>query len=179
MPEIEIRPAVASDIPVIVAFDHSYQSSYVWQIDIVQDGGQVNVNFREVRLPRSVRVDYPRAVKNLLSDWKERSVVLVAARAGAPVGYLSVTDQIAPNTAWVSDLAVAPEIRRQGVGSALLLAAQEWAAQRKNRRMIVEMQSKNYPAVKMMKKLGFEFAGYNDHYYANQDIALYFAQFIR
>jgi ribosomal protein S18 acetylase RimI-like enzyme len=45
--------------------------------------------------------------------------------------------------------------------------------------MILEMQSKNIPAVHLAMRLGYEFCGYNDHYYSNQDIALFFAQFLR
>jgi ribosomal protein S18 acetylase RimI-like enzyme len=51
--------------------------------------------------------------------------------------------------------------------------------QKNNRRIILEMQPKNYPAIKLTQKLGFELCGYNDHYYANQDIALFFSKWLR
>jgi hypothetical protein len=41
------------------------------------------------------------------------------------------------------------------------------------------MQSKNYPAVHMAMKLGYEFSGYQDHFYANGDIALFFTRYLR
>jgi ribosomal protein S18 acetylase RimI-like enzyme len=69
--------------------------------------------------------------------------------------------------------------RRKGVGSTLLAAAQDWAANRSHRRMILEMQSKNLPAVRLAQKFGYEFSGYNDHYYINQDVALFFAKAIK
>jgi hypothetical protein len=36
------------------------------------------------------------------------------------------------------------------------------------------MQSKNHPAMMLAQKYGYEFCGYNDRYYSNQDIALVF-----
>lgn len=179
MPQIEIRPAIASDIAYLVAIDHSYRSNYVWQMDVGGEENQVTVSFREVRLPRSVRVEYPRTPQGLVNDWSRRSAILVALINGRPVGYISLNENIAPTTAWTTDLVVGEEVRRQGIASALVLAAQEWAAGRENRRIILEMQSKNIAAIRLAQKLGFEFSGYNDHYYSNQDIALFFAHHLR
>jgi hypothetical protein len=41
------------------------------------------------------------------------------------------------------------------------------------------MQPKNYPAICLAQKLGFDLCGYNDRYFANQDIALFFAKNLR
>jgi RimJ/RimL family protein N-acetyltransferase len=43
----------------------------------------------------------------------------------------------------------------------------------------MEMHSKNMAAVRLAMKMGFEFCGYNDQYYANQDIALFFSALLR
>lgn len=179
MPEIEIRPAVFLDLPMLATLDHSVETAYVWQMDRLLDQGHVMVNFRELRLPRKVRVEYPNP-----SIWENPGILdvpglLVAEMNDAPAGYVHVKLTQLPNTAWVQDLAVREDVRRQGIGSALVLAAQEWALQHNMRRMVLEMQSKNFPAIQMALKLGYEFSGYNDHYYANQDIALFFACFLR
>jgi ribosomal protein S18 acetylase RimI-like enzyme len=71
---------------------------------------------------------------------------------------------------------VAASQRRKGIGSRLVLAAQAWARQHGHDRLVLEMQSKNQPAIKLAHKLAFDFAGYNDRYYENQDIALFFAK---
>ncbi len=176
MPEIEIRPAGPADIPFLIAVDHDYSSDNVWQMEIQSEASQVGVFFRQVRLPRSVRVDYPRPVQSLAHDWMNRSGLLAAFLDGQAIAYISLMLNIAPATTWVTDLAVMRRLRRQGVGSALILSAQEWARQRQTYRMILEMQSKNYPAICMAQKLGFDFCGYNDRYYANHDIALFFGK---
>jgi ribosomal protein S18 acetylase RimI-like enzyme len=86
---------------------------------------------------------------------------------------------LAPQTTWITDLIVMRRLRRQGIGTALILASQEWALQKKSRRIILEMQPKNYPAICLANKLSFELCGYNDHYYTNNDIALFFSKWLR
>ncbi len=179
MPEIEIRPAISSDIPALIAVDHHYSSDYVWQMEFQAEENQVEVTFRQVRLPRSVRVEYPRLVSPLADDWTERSGLLVAVHEGETIGYISLNLHLVPRTTWVTDLVVIRRLRRQGIGSALILAAQEWGVQHDTRRMVLEIQPKNYPAIQMAHKLGFELCGYNDRYYANHDIALFFGKPLR
>lgn len=179
MPEIEIRPAIAEDIPALMAIDHSYTSEYVWQMELQVEEGQIGVAFREIRLPRSVRVEYPRSPRSLADGWMERHGLLVAELQGEAVGYISLMLNIAPATAWVTDLAVVRRLRRQGIGSALVLSAQEWGENHACRRIVLEMQPKNYPAIHMAQKLGFDFCGYNDLYYLNHDIGLFFARALR
>jgi ribosomal protein S18 acetylase RimI-like enzyme len=179
MPAIEIRPAVSSDIPILLNLDHGYISEYVWQVDFQMADSQINVNFRQVHLPRAVHVDYPRTTKGLADDWTQRSGLLVATLDGEPVGYISMMQHMAALTTWVSDLVVSQSFRRKGIGSALVLAAQQWVAEHPgSHRLVLEMQTKNYPAISMSQKLGFDFCGFNDHHYANNDIALFFAKWI-
>src|SRR5450759_1330399 len=179
MPEIDIRPAIAEDIPVLVEFEHHYKSSYVWQMDLKIDEGEVTTNFREIRFPRVASVDYPRNPSSLLADWFQRSALLVALLDNKPVGYISINESMSLTTACVTDLVVTSALRRKGIASALVLAGQAWGRNRNNRRMILDMQSKNTPAIHLALKLGYEYCGYQDHYYTNQDIALFFAQFLK
>lgn len=179
MPEIEIRPVVLEDIPHLISVDHDYTSSYVWQMDFVVEEGQMGINFRHVRLPRSVRVDYPRHYKRLAENWEKRDALLAAVLEGEITGYCSLTLSVAPSTTWVTDLAVSRRARRQGIASTLLLAAQDWAREHASNRVVLEMQPKNYPAYCLSQKLGFDFCGYNDRYYTNRDIALFFGKTFR
>jgi GNAT superfamily N-acetyltransferase len=179
MPEIEIRPATAEDIPLLASLDHDYVSDHVWQMEIGQDEYGVRINFHQIQLPRSIRVEYPRSPSDLMVDWQKRSAILVGTEKGDIVGYISLMLEIAPLTTWVSDLVVKRRVRRQGVASALLLAAQYWAKQKGTIRLITEMQPKNYPAICLAQKLGFDLCGYNDRYYKNLDIALFFAKVVR
>lgn len=179
MPEIEIRTAIATDIPYLTKINHTYTSEHVWQMELQSEENQIVVVFREVRLPRSVQVPYPRDVQRLPDEWTTRSVILVAIAESLPIGYIGLTENHSPRTLWVTDFAVKPQYRRQGVGTALLLAAQEWARQRGSRRIVLEMQPKNYATISLAQKMGFEFCGFNDRYFENLDIALFFEKWVR
>lgn len=179
MPSFQIRLASAADIPRLIALDHSCLSDYVWQLELRREAGQAIANFREVRLPRSIEVKYPRPPSSLADEWMRRDVALVALDEGSPIGYLCGTVENASAVAWVTDLVVAPLQRRKGAASALLTATQSWALERGVRRLILEMQSKNQAYVRLAQKFGYEFCGYNDQYYLTQDVALFFGRAIK
>ena len=179
MPSFEIRLAVASDIVRLIAFDHSCSSDYVWQLELRREVGQAVVSFREVRLPRSIQVKYPRNPASLADEWMRRDVMLVALEAGNPIGYLCGTVDYPSGVAWVTDLVVSPLHRRKGAASELLSAIQSWALERGIRRLILESQSKNQAYIRLAQKFGYEFCGYNDQYYPTQDVALFFGRRIK
>jgi GNAT superfamily N-acetyltransferase len=179
MPEIQIRTAVATDIPILMTIDHSCQTEYVWQMDFHHEEGQVGAIFRDIRLPHSISVPYPRAVSTLPDTWNRRAGMLVAIIGEQIIGYIRMSDLIIPVATWMTDIVVSPQFRRQGVGTALILAAQSWAEDRKDKRLLMEMSSKNNAAVCLARNLGYEFCWYNDLYYETQDIALFFGRSIR
>jgi GNAT superfamily N-acetyltransferase len=175
----EIRLASPSDIPRLIVLDHSCQSDYVWQLELRREAGQSTASFREVRLPRSIDVKYPRDPSTLSEEWQRRDVALTALEDGNPIGYLCATVEYASVVGWVTDLVVSPLQRRKGAASALLTAVQTWASERKVRRLILEMQSKNQAYIRLAQKFGYEFCGYNDQYYLTQDVALFFGRTIK
>jgi GNAT superfamily N-acetyltransferase len=179
MSSLEIRPAIANDLPRLMAIDHSCLSDYVWQLDLRRDAGQVTSNFREVRLPRSIVVTYPRDPMSLADEWNRRDLVLVAIYEENPVGYLCAVQERTSAAARVIDIVAAAERRRQGVASALLAAAQTWGLERGVRRLILEMLSKNQPCIRLAQKFGYDFCGYNDQYYPTQDVALFFGRALK
>jgi GNAT superfamily N-acetyltransferase len=179
MAEIHVRPAIESDIPFLTAIDHRYRTEFVWQLDVDMTASQIDVALRRTRLPRATRQDYSRDARALEKDWKSRSGLLVAVHEGRPMGYISLTLGAVPGTTQATDMAVSVPWRRKGVGTSLVLAAQDWADHHHCRQIWVEMQSKNFPAISLALKMGYEFCGYGDRYYLNQDIALFFSKSLR
>lgn len=178
MTEINIHPAISTDVPKMIALDHNFVTSHVWQMTLDLTELQTQVSFREVRLPREVHVNYPRSAQKLVDEWTKKNLLLVAEEGEAVRGYISVQLGLAPASAWVEDLVVDRVHRRDGIGSALVLAAQDWCAKKRIHRLTLEMQPKNYPAIQFAYHLGFEFSGYNDQYYRDQEIAIFFSSFI-
>lgn len=179
MPDIQLRPTIASDLSRLMGLDHTTSSEAVWQLELRRDAGQINASFREVRLPRSIQVEYPHNPYALADDWIRKSMMYTAFSGQDPVGYISLLERGTASIVWVTDLVVAPSARRTNVASTLLAAGQEWATARAHRRFMLEMQSKNYPAIRLAQKNGFEFCGYNDHYYLTQDVALFFSKVLK
>lgn len=178
MPEIEIRPAISSDLPVLIKFDHSVETTHVWQMDSHSDVDQIETKFREIRLPRSVNLSYPRNPTEMADTWTRKNLFLVATIQSQPVAYLTIEIQQS-SIARVIDLVVSPTLRKQGIASALILAARDWAGQRGIRRMILETQAKNHAMIQLARKLGFEFCGYCDDYFANHDIGVFFISVLK
>ena len=176
MPTYEIRPAASNDLTRLMAIDHSCFSDYVWQLELRREPGQLTSSFREVRLPRTVKVTYPRDPLSLSDEWTRRDGLLVAVEDGTQLGYVALIEERASGVARVTDLVVTPERRRQGIGSALIGAVQSWALERSIRRLNLEMQSKNHPYIRLAQKFGYEFCGYNDQYYPTQDVTLFFGR---
>jgi len=179
MSEIQVRPTVASDLPRLMGIDHSINSESVWQLELRRNAGQVTAMFREVRLPRSISVAYPRNPFSLADDWAKRSMMYTALVDGNLAGYISLIERGMDSVVYITDLVVNSVDRRQGAGSALLSAAQEWSVGRSYRRLILEMQSKNHPAIRLAQKSGYEFCGYNDQYYLTQDMMLFFGKSLK
>ena len=177
MAEIEIRSTVSTDLARLSALDHTIDTDYVWQLDLHREAGQVEVSLREVRLPRTVRLEHPRPANELPDTWHLRPM-LSAMLGMEAVAYVRFTDEIVPHAIWITDVVVAKPMRGKGLARKLLGAAEAWGLQRGLRRAIIEVQSKNAPAIRMVQKLGFEFCGYNDQYYPTRDVALFFARSI-
>ena len=179
MPPFEIRPASPNDLTRLMALDHSCLSDYVWQLELRREAGQITSSFREVRLPRTVTVNYPRDPMSLSEQWNKREGLLVATEEAIAVGYLGMVQERTSALIRVTDLVVSPERRRQGVASSLLTAAQAWALDRGIQRIFLEMQSKNHPCIRLAQKFGYEFCGYNDQYYPTQDVAIFFGRALK
>ena len=177
--DIKFRSAMSTDMIRLVGMNHSCNSDYVWQLNLNKNADEINVALRKVRLPRSVQVQYPRNYLALADEWRRDGHTLVALSQGVPIGYIRFREQITAEAVWIIDLVITTEARKKGVATALIRYVENWAIERKNRQLFVETSSKNHPAISLAKKMGFEFSGYNDHYYATQDIALFFGKLLK
>lgn len=174
-----IRPAQLRDLDLCFSLDPSYETDYVWQMENTRAPGAVNVGFRVTRLPRTMRVAGV-VERDVLAEHLEQSACFVVAEEDEAIkGYLDATVDLWKRVVWINYLTVAPDQRRKGIGKALLRSTLEWAQAQTLRTVIVETQTKNYPATSLFQKKGFTFCGYNDQYYTSRDIAIFFALNLR
>ena len=176
---ILVRPAIAGDLDAIAAIDSSFSTDYVWQMELLEDDRLTQASFREVRLPRTMRVAPSRSLEQLAARWSALPLFIVAESERHVRGVLAVSEGTLPKTALVTDCVVDRRFRRRGIGTALLSSAIDWVAKSGMHQVTVETQSKNFPAIAFCRKRGLVFCGYNECYYPNQDIALFFGMTIK
>ncbi len=172
-----VRRADLRDLNGCVSLDASYATEYVWQVRTEEKPYQeIAIALHTIKLPRSVRARPPRGSDHLVEDWQQGACFLVAEDEGELRAYLNMTVQPWPGAGWIKDLVVQGRYRRQGIGSELVRSALHWARERALHSVLLETQTKNYPSICFCRKLGFVFCGFNDQYYPNQDIAVFFAR---
>jgi len=176
--EVKIRQAVSGDIPHLMNLDHGYSTDHVWQMIYDQNTRDVSIRFQEQKLPRPMRVNYPRDPSRLADEWTSKSGILVALEEDTPIAYLCLVPGPAEDSVWISDVVVDLRMRRQGIATLLMESAKEWASDRGNQTLFIEMQNKNYPAVSLARKTDFSFAGFSDGYYPDHEIALFFVHHV-
>jgi GNAT superfamily N-acetyltransferase len=173
---MQIRLASSSDKTQCAELDHSYSTGYVWQMETRHRDDLLTTTFRLSRFPREVEVAYPRQGDALLLGWQRCDGFLDAVddEKGAVRGYVTIVAQWGNGQALLSDLVVDRPWRRRGIGTALLRAAIAWRREQGLVRVVLPVQTKNYPAVRFCLARGLTFCGYNDHFWTHQDIALLF-----
>ena len=179
MAEVEIRPASAEDIPALMSLDHSCESGMVWQMENGYGDGQIEYRFREIKLPRSLRLTYPRLTRTMQETWSKRTLFLVARVEEKPVGYLTLDRNIDLNSASIADIVVDPAMRRKGIASALVISAQEWLIRNGITRCVLEVPAKNHTAIQFANRLHFELNGFSDNYFPNREMVLYFVNVLK
>ena len=93
----------------------------------------------------------------------ERHVFLAAEAGGAVVGYVGLMYVL--DEGYVSNVAVRPEARRQGVAEALLAELEARARVKRLSFLTLEVRSGNAAAIALYEKRGYRVAGRRKNYY--------------
>jgi ribosomal protein S18 acetylase RimI-like enzyme len=179
MPKIEIRPAISSDIAILVQFNHTVETSHVWQMDTVVAEKDIEVRFKETKLPRSLSLVYPKSIADMADTWTKHDLFLVARLDEKLVGYLILEISKDTQLGLVTDLVVDTEARRLGIASGLIVSTRNWLKQKGLRRENIAIQSKNHAAISLAKKLKMDYCGYIDSYFTNRDTAIIFTSVLK
>jgi ribosomal protein S18 acetylase RimI-like enzyme len=102
--------------------------------------------------------------------------LLVASRAGRPIGYAALLTRRGGRSARLYSIAVAAEEAGRGVGSLLLAAAEDAARLRHADRVHLEVRADNSPAVAFYERSGYRPIGERPGYYQDGMAALLFAR---
>ena len=173
---MRILRAQRADLKSCAELDHSYTTTHTWQFVEQEERGTLSFTFRPIRLPREAHIPYPKPLDHLAADWEMYPCFFVAREEGEICGYVDLRPQEWQQTAWIEHLAVAPDRRRQGIGSALLERVARWVAVRSLHTLMVDVPTSNHAAISFFQAHRFVFCGFHERYYANQDIAFFFSK---
>jgi GNAT superfamily N-acetyltransferase len=177
-----IRDGLETDIASCLLLDHAYETDFVWQMHIhSEEDQQWEILFKRDRLPRTVTIALPPEETRLRAALPEEQCFLIATRRDSPdvLGYLAMYNDSGHRLGLIHDLIVAGSSRRRGIGTRLINVARQWAKERQLSRLLIETQTKNYPGITFCQQNGFAFCGFNDRYFPNQDIAVFFSISLR
>lgn len=97
------------------------------------------------------------------------SVIFVAEHQGELLGFTQLFPSFSSVSAqrlWIlNDLYVAATARAQGVGTALLQAAKDWADETDSKGLILETEVNNIVAQKLYQRLGYQVQDDTIHYF--------------
>ena len=99
----------------------------------------------------------------MLREELGKGIFLVAEQDGAAVGYVGC--QTVLDEGYISNVAVAPEARRRGIGQALISELMERAAALKLAFVTLEVRCGNAAAIALYEKQGFVPVGRRKNYY--------------
>jgi GNAT superfamily N-acetyltransferase len=183
VPTFVIRDGVEDDFQACIQIDHSYETEYVWQVQMHHEDyrDEWNITLKVERLPRFIEIEYPADISRLRLTAPDNHCFLVAAnRENTQIfGYLAMIHDRAHHFGQILDVVVTRPYRRFQIGTRLLNVARRWAKERYLTRILIQTQTKNFPAINFCQQSGFSFCGFNDRYFPNQDIAIFFSQSMR
>ncbi len=175
--QLTFRDAVVADIPYCLALDSEFQSEHVWQMTVQELAEEVRVSCRQQRLPRPLEAHHSPAQEQLETALRRDFCFVVAQEKSTNhiLGYVTMRLEPASQVAYLQDIVVDRPYRRRGLGSSLVRVARVWASDYQLRQMLFEIPTTNFPCILFVQALGFGFCGYNDHHFANREIAVFFS----
>ena len=178
-PSPHIRRPTLHDLNECLLLDASYVTQRVWQMNLRVDNQRIQVDFQLVHLPRKITITAPPSTENMLKRWQQGDCMFSARHQHDVVGFLHLVAEPKAEVGYIRRHVVAPELRGQGIGGALLQRALQWGRDHKLRSVVVNLSTKNYPASAFYLAHGFAFCGFNEELHGEQQILLQFARSVR
>ena len=179
MAEIEIGAATLDEFPQIAQMDLSFESDYVWKTQMLEGLGSFESSFQRIRLPKTIRVSFQAySTANMENLIRQRQVLSVRYEDKV-IGYIRLEQDETVNRLILKTGGVTPEYRNKGVGTVLLDRITEIARNNSIRSLICMVQAKNDPAIHFLMARGFIFCGYQEFFFRNMEIGLFFSKNIR
>lgn len=199
---LSFRPGTSVDVEACVALSHICETDRVWQMTLnaADPTQQIQVGFRVEKLPRNITLTYPVDPRHLHDDPDTGRLFVVARPYVAPqpitpidpespdvpltlppppprppiIGYVVAHYDAIHRLAWLDDVCVAEQYRRQKIAARLVDGVTQWAREEGATRFLTAIPTKHAPMMALCQGMGMTFCGYNDQFFLNHDIAVLF-----
>jgi ribosomal protein S18 acetylase RimI-like enzyme len=169
----DIRQLYSVDQSLLERLIVGYTSTEAYQVVKEETPDLVRFELRLIRLEQPFVKRYP-LDEQMIAQY---SALAAAAHAfGAFMGATCVGIAICDPRQWNSSLHVhefhiAPDFHRQGIGRALMATVEEHARAEGMRRLVLEAQTSNAPAIRFYRALGFTLDAVDISLYGEDDLA--------
>jgi ribosomal protein S18 acetylase RimI-like enzyme len=178
VPSIELRPLTDADVPRLTHIRPTYKSATILEVQRFGEGLAQGWQLAERTLPqpfdKGTMYDFDAERQ---ADIRERlsrpdeTYLRVADYEGLLVGVVDVELQAWNDTAYVWNLMVDVNYRRNGIGRRLWHRARDFAKQSGVRALLIETQNTNIPACRFYERMGCRLVGLHETMYANRSAA--------
>jgi ribosomal protein S18 acetylase RimI-like enzyme len=173
---MQVRPLTMDDLIGLIDIDAVIDSAEYLHVERTPAEG-FGASFRIERRPLREKVvrattiddDLQSRVK-LVAGGIEDGLALVAEHDGQLVALIVAQDVPDRGLVEITDLRVDFDHRREGLATAMLYQAINYARDREVRALRVEIPSDNVPACALFAKTGFELTGLDTHRHSNHDL---------
>jgi ribosomal protein S18 acetylase RimI-like enzyme len=172
---MEIRPANPKDLAGVTEIDGTVESLRYLHVD--RSGEALNTHWKIEDRPLRQRLIQPlpmdddqQFIFRQITGGIDQGIALVVEYDGGIVGSLLAQPLQPHQVLQVLDVRVDFDIRRQGLGSALLFQAIQTARDEKHRAVMIETSANNHPAAQLLDKLGFQLSGLDTLRKSNHDL---------
>lgn len=179
MAEIEIGVSTIEEYPQIAAMDLSFESDYVWKTQMLEGLDSFESSFQRIRLPKTIRVSFQAYAPTALEMLIRQREVLSVRYEEKVIGYLRLEQDETVNRLILKTGGIMPEYRKKGIGAVLLNRVIEIASHNHLRSIVCMVQAKNDPAIRFLMSNGFVFSGYQEFFFRNMEIGLFFSKNVR
>jgi ribosomal protein S18 acetylase RimI-like enzyme len=175
---MEIRLANPADLVDLAEIDGTVESTEYLHLERTPDPeGGLSVTWklterplREKRTQRNRLADDVEFILKQVVTGADEGLAVLAEHDGQKVGLLLAQPQPQYGTLRVLDLRVDFDVRREGLGSALLYQAINHARGLELRAVTAETRTDNVPAARLLAKCGFELSGLDAQRHSNHDM---------
>ena len=172
---MQIRPVVPADLDALREIDGTVESADYLHLEQSGEGMSIGWKLEKRALRQKLVESNPLsdethfAVKQIATGADE-GLALFAEHENLPVGLMIAQPRYDQRTLEVIDLRIDYDHRRQGLATAMIYQAINFARERELRAVMVQTRTNNFPASQFLLKSSFDLSGIDTKRHSNHDI---------